>query len=482
MQAKLSIELPFFRLAFDPNQERDANGRFAGGDASGFSTPKAFKGTLYHGKLGRLKIDPSRDGVLFMSESRSGASWYAIDRGEGYGQPTITHAAADLHVGSQKDLDRAVKELGVTSKDIDAAGGDSDYPYDALHVPMVRDYLKSLGFDGIRGSDILGSSEIGIVAIFNPKKIRDVTHEEIKDYVLAFDPNQERDYRGRFAPSDGGEGAGGGSSTPTFARAIRVGKEWRLANGKPLPAHLPKNIPPAWRSVQVATDPKAALLVKGVDAKGRTQSVYSPSHSAKQAALKFARVNELRSKVDAIKKEIKKDMDDGVEEAFVLALIEHTGIRPGSETDTGAEKQAYGATTLQASHVVKTPIGVRLQFVGKKGVDLDIPVMDPALAKMLLDRKAKGGKLFDTSDSKLRDYTHEKDGGSFKPKDFRTARGTSLAAQTVKQMPTPKDEASYKKAVREVAVKVSTQLGNTPAIALQSYIDPSVFAQWRKTS
>jgi DNA topoisomerase-1 len=269
--------------------------------------------------------------------------------------------------------------------------------------------------------------------------------------------------------------------------AVRVGKEWRLSNGKPLPSHVPRNIPPAWTGVQVSTDPKSALVARGIDKKGRVQSVYSDAHAMKQAAVKFARVNELRRKADAIRKEITADLksDDPAtrEGAAVLSLIEHAGLRPGSDADTGAEKQAYGATTLEGRHVVKTADGVRLRFVGKKGKDLDIPITDPAIAKLLLDRKAAAGnkgRLFNIDDAALRDYTHSKDGGSFKPKDFRTARGTSIAADAVRKMPAPNGEQEYKKAVREVAVAVSNQLGNTPVIALQSYIDPMVFAKWRQ--
>jgi DNA topoisomerase-1 len=263
-------------------------------------------------------------------------------------------------------------------------------------------------------------------------------------------------------------------------------KGWRLAGGKPLPEHLPQNIPPAWQNVQVADEPDADLLVKGQDAKGRTQSVYSDAHWAKAAALKFARVNELRAKDAEIGAEIKEDMkspDPATREAAAaLALIRHTGIRPGGEGDTGAEKQAYGATTLEGRHVKAADGDVRLEFVGKKGVDLSIPVTDASVARDVVKRaKAAGkdGRLFDTSDSALRTYTAGKDGGGFKPKDFRTARGTSEAVAIMKKIAKPKTEKEYKQAVKAVAKAVSERLGNTPTIALQSYIDPAVFAKWR---
>lgn len=280
---------------------------------------------------------------------------------------------------------------------------------------------------------------------------------------------------GRFASCEG------------MAPATRGPDGWQMADGSPLPDHAPKNIPPAWREVVIATDPEADLLVKGIDAKGRTQSVYSDNHTMRAAAAKFARVNELRAKQDEIDAEIARDLtsDDKAtrEAAAALRLIRATGLRPGGEGDTGAEKQAYGATTLEGRHIKTSGGGgVRLQFTGKKGVDLDIPVLDKAVAADLKERKLSAGakkKVFDTDASALRDYTAGKDGGGFKPKDFRTAKGTSEAIAKIKKTPTPKDEKEYKKAVREVAKHVSEKLGNTPAIALQSYIDPTVFAVWR---
>lgn len=254
-----------------------------------------------------------------------------------------------------------------------------------------------------------------------------------------------------------------------------------LANGKKLPKHIPK-IPPAWTNVQVNLNPNANLYVKGVDAKGRIQSVYSPTHTAKQAAKKFTKVNELRKKKDQILNELQKDMKKPAtrEVSIVLALINHTGIRPGSTTNTKAAKQAYGATTLKAEHVKDG--GTRLKFTGKKGVALDIKVTDPTLVKVLAEKakgKARGEKLFDVDDAKLRDYTQSKDGGGFNPKDFRTAKGTEAAIAAMAGLKPPKSEAEYKKLVKKIATEVSKQLGNTPTIALQSYIDPTVFASWR---
>lgn len=293
---------------------------------------------------------------------------------------------------------------------------------------------------------------------------------------------------GQWVAGGGGETGAKPSARSGMKETKSDGKTRTQADGSPLPEHIQKlKIPPAWTDVRYNDAPGASLIAVGKDAKGRVQSVYSAEHSAAQSAVKFARIFELSKKfaeVAAQNDQARKSTDPKTRDAAdCLDLIMRMGVRPGSETDTGAEKKAYGATTLEGRHVVRDENGVWLQFVGKKGVALNLPVTDKGLAKMLEARgKAAGpdGQLFGkVSDSSLRDHVHSLDGGDFKTKDFRTYVGTSTAARLVAKMAPPKDEKAYKKAVMDVAKEVSRTLGNTAAIALQSYIAPQVFAEWR---
>jgi hypothetical protein len=288
---------------------------------------------------------------------------------------------------------------------------------------------------------------------------------------------------------DGKFGSGGGKAAPGTRGADHV-KAKRDASGKltDLPPHIAKlKIPPAWTDVSYNPDPKGALQALGKDAAGRVQPIYSDEHTMAQAAAKFARIHELNQKYADIKTQndaaLKSKDPKTRAAAEVMALVMHTGIRPGSEGDTGAKEQAYGATTLERRHVVEGAGGnVTLKFVGKKGVPLSIPVTDPAVAKMLLRRKAeagRGGQLFpDVSNNTLLAHVHSFDGGGFKTKDFRTHLGTQTATDAMKAVDAPTDAKSYKKAVMRVAKVVSDKLGNTPSIALASYISPTVFAPW----
>lgn len=258
-----------------------------------------------------------------------------------------------------------------------------------------------------------------------------------------------------------------------------------LADGKSLPKHTPY-IPLAWSNVQVNLDANADRLVIGTDAKGRQQSVYSKSWKTKQAAAKFAKISELTKKMGQLKREVHEDMKSSDpktrEDATCLALILETGIRPGSSRDTGAAKQAYGATTLEARHVRVVKGGVNLNYTGKKGVKRNVSVRDKLVVDELKKRKQSAkkstDKIFKTNSNRFNAYTKTKDGGDFTPRDFRTARGTSIALDRVKKMAPPKTQKEYKKRVREVGNIVAKQLGNTRTIALQSYVDPMVFSEW----
>ena len=239
-------------------------------------------------------------------------------------------------------------------------------------------------------------------------------------------------------------------------------------------------IPPGWTEVQVANDPKADLQVLGRDSKGRAQYVYSAEHSARQSAAKFARIRAMHDKMPAIDSALARDAGTNDDAAAVM-LIRRMGLRPGSDADTGAEKKAYGATNLLAGHTTVEGSVVRLRFTGKKGVNLDLEVDDPDLAKVIeprLSGKAPGERLLATNERKTAAYLHRID-PAVKLKDLRTYRGTDIARQTVADYPAPTNRKTYTAATREVAVRVSRALGNTPAVALESYIDPDVFSPWR---
>jgi DNA topoisomerase-1 len=243
-------------------------------------------------------------------------------------------------------------------------------------------------------------------------------------------------------------------------------------------------IPPAWTDVRINPDPKGALQAVGRDVKGRQQYRYSAKHSEEAAAEKFERMKAFEQALPGIRREIMRDvksLDPGTREAAaVMHLIDKTGLRIGSNSETLADKKAYGASTLERRHVSVEGDRVSFDFVGKKGVDIRKTVQDAELARDLRARSAGKGptdRLFSASDNQTREYMNgiAKD---FSPKDFRTRHATAMALELVRARSVPKTQKEFKAARKEVGERVAAYLGNTSTVALKSYIAPVVFAKW----
>lgn len=161
-----------------------------------------------------------------------------------------------------------------------------------------------------------------------------------------------------------------------------------------------------------------------------------------------------------------------------LKLILLMGIRPGSTTDTKGEVTAYGASTLQGRHVVVENNKVYLRFIGKKGVDINLPVTDKNLASMLLTRKQKAGdngNLFNASASQLRQELRPL---GLYPKDLRTRLANEIAITELKKISVPETAEEFQKIRKQIGKMVSSKSGNTPSVALSYYVNPVVFQNW----
>ena len=279
------------------------------------------------------------------------------------------------------------------------------------------------------------------------------------------------------------EGGGGGGIS-----RVEGEKRWRTSSGfvdKATQSRLEVlKVPPAWKSVKLSSNPKADLQVTGIDKKGRKQAIYSAEHSERAAAEKFARLKEFTKELPQLRQRIQADLGNKSlpsyeqEAAAVLTLIDKTGFRIGSDRETGADKTAFGASTLKTNHVKIDGDRVQFGFTGKKGVRINKIVHDSQLASLLKDRLKNKGKLFNVTDGQVRDYLHSRD-GEFKVKDFRTWKGTSVAIREIQKMKPPAEGKPFLKAQRIVAKKVARELGNTPIVALRSYIDPAAWHHWK---
>jgi DNA topoisomerase-1 len=217
-------------------------------------------------------------------------------------------------------------------------------------------------------------------------------------------------------------------------------------------------VPPAWKDVKFYTN--KPYVVTGVDKKGRLQYIYPPSFVKKASEKKYVRIEKLEKQIPSIIGKVRQDIVQGKPEAEAVYTIYKTGFRPGTEKETLAEKQAYGVSTLEPKHIKIKGSAVQFKFIGKKGVYVEKNVRDKLLAGIMRRRKT-GKQLFPVSDGQMRSYFSSITGGRYQLKDLRTLRAQRLAK-------------ALDGSKKEIAEEVSKELSNTPAVAIKSYVSPSL--------
>jgi DNA topoisomerase I len=227
-------------------------------------------------------------------------------------------------------------------------------------------------------------------------------------------------------------------------------------------------VPPAWVDLWLNENRSAPLQLRGKDSKGRLNRLYLASAMEENAVAKFNRLKEFTKDFPSILKKIEQDIDTK-DEAKILYIIAKTGMRVGSERDRKAKVQAYGVSTLASEHVSVSGEVVTFNFIGKEGVKQNHSIKDKKIAELV---SGKEGKLFSTSEDKVLNYLKKLTGKDYLVKDFRTYVGTYTALKAIKKLPKPTSEKEKASFIKQVCIKVSEVLGNTPIMAKESYIAP----------
>ncbi|GAA3438866.1 hypothetical protein GCM10018954_084850 [Kutzneria kofuensis] len=150
----------------------------------------------------------------------------------------------------------------------------------------------------------------------------------------------------------------------------------------------------------------------------------------------------------------------------------------------------YGVSTLLRTHVTVRRDRLDFCFLAKGKKERRVALEDPELAKavsslkrsrtgsdrLLMYRNGKDWRPLDSQD--VNERLHELVGDEFTVKDLRTWNATVLAAVILAGR---KGQGSKRTAVREMFKQVAHHLGNTPAIARKSYVDPRSSAPSSRT-
>ncbi len=248
-------------------------------------------------------------------------------------------------------------------------------------------------------------------------------------------------------------------------------------------------IPPIWEDVWICSDPNGHLQATGRDPKGRKQYRYHPDWQKYRNLQKFDRMVPFGLALSELRRQTQADLERSQLSrrkvvAAIVQLLDRTLIRVGN-TEYAKENKSYGLTTLRDRHVNIQKGQIDFHFKGKSGIEHNIKIEDPALAKVVRRcRDIPGYDLFQYYDEAgdrqtvesgdVNEYLQRVTGEDFTAKDFRTWAGTTVATDTLTQLGDWKKETEAKKNVVTAIKAAATQLGNRPATCRKYYVHPIV--------
>ncbi len=250
-------------------------------------------------------------------------------------------------------------------------------------------------------------------------------------------------------------------------------------------------IPPAWTDVWISADPLGHIQAVGTDDAGRRQYLYHSKWRARRDSGKFARALRLAEALPRARGRVttalrRSDLDRERVLAVAFRMLDEGAPRMGSSRYL-ERHGSRGLTTLQRRDASVAAGVVILSFPAKSGKRalIELDDADLAAAVELLAAGRRGSRLLAYERGRRRVALTPGDvnahiraltGGSFTAKDFRTLRGTILAAEALARIG-PVDTARERKRAENLAVKATAEaLGNTASVARGSYIDPRVFS------
>jgi DNA topoisomerase I len=248
-------------------------------------------------------------------------------------------------------------------------------------------------------------------------------------------------------------------------------------------------IPPAWEQVWICPVPNGHLQAVGTDDAGRRQYLYHEQWRVKRDRLKYDRVLELAARLPAARGSVQTHLKlAGMPYQRALGtafrLLDLGFFRIGGEAYAEANN-SYGLATIQKEHVTIESGAVIFNYLAKSGQERYVALADDLVLRAvreLLARRGGGPELLaykdgrlwhDVSSNDINSYLKGLLGEGMSSKDFRTWHGTVIAAVVLaKANERARTVSARKRAVSAAMKEVAGYLGNTPAVARASYVDP----------
>lgn len=255
-------------------------------------------------------------------------------------------------------------------------------------------------------------------------------------------------------------------------------------------------IPPAWRRVWICPHPTGHIQAVGTDDAGRRQYLYHPEWRRARDEEKHDRVLALASELPNVRAALqedlrRRDLDRLRVSAAALRMIDRGVFRSGGE-EYAETNGSHGATTLLREHVKISGDELTFCYPAKSGLVRTLSMRDGELATVLQSlRRCRTGTsrlfVYRTADgwhelhaSDVNQRFKELAGEEFTVKDLRTWHATVLAAVFLAAQETPTSQRGTAKAEAAAIKEVAEELGNTPAVARRSYVDPRVLREFER--
>jgi DNA topoisomerase I len=253
-------------------------------------------------------------------------------------------------------------------------------------------------------------------------------------------------------------------------------------------------IPPAWTDVWICPDPDGHIQATARDARGRKQYRYHASYREARDRSKFRHMLEFSEILPRLRSRLERDLKS--EEltrdqvlATVIRLLDRTLIRVGND-EYARENRSFGLTTLRRRHVKVHGGAVRFSFRGKSGVEHNVAIVDPRLAKIiqrcqdlpgfeLFQYMDEAGKRQAITSDDVNEHLREITGRDVTAKDFRTWGGTMHAAIALQAMGTPASRREADRNILRALDVVRERLGNTRTVCRKYYVHPALLDAYR---
>jgi DNA topoisomerase I len=250
-------------------------------------------------------------------------------------------------------------------------------------------------------------------------------------------------------------------------------------------------IPPAWVDVWICPWPNGHLQAIGTDDAGRRQYRYHDEWRRQRDRAKFVRIEEFARVLPQLRKGVAADISGrGMSQRRILAtgvrLLDIGCFRVGGE-EYAEEHETFGVATLRIQHVTVRKNELIFEYPAKGSILRTATLQDPDVHRVIQSIRRRrsadddllawkqGQEWVSAKAPDINAYIKEHAGEDFSAKDFRTWSGTVRAAVELARL----EDSALNKRERNRAIvaavkHVAEHLGNTPAVARSSYIDPRI--------